>query len=263
MKYVIFQIYAPIVSWGNIAVGGERTSTPHPSKSALTGIVAAALGIRRNQEDAMQQLTQSLSFSIKMYSSGMLLSDFHTVQAPRNENKKTYYTRKEETEASVEKIGTIVSRRQYRSDALYVVGLSMNINSPYTYEAIEQALRTPVFQIYFGRKACVPALPLAPKVIDADTAQNALDSYQVIFPTPQKEDSWQHTVYEKVIDRTFSKETATYYWEENAVMNIKPLHITERYDSPVSKTKWQFAPRKEYMALAQNLEEGTSCILVK
>ena len=45
--YLVFRLYGPMCSWGDIAVGEVRPSTVHPAKSAILGLIAAALGIKR------------------------------------------------------------------------------------------------------------------------------------------------------------------------------------------------------------------------
>ena len=45
--YLVFRLYGPMCSWGDIAVGEVRPSTVHPSKSAILGLIAAALGVKR------------------------------------------------------------------------------------------------------------------------------------------------------------------------------------------------------------------------
>ncbi len=42
-NYLVFQLYAPLAAWGGQAVGQERPSDDHPSRSALLGLLAAAL----------------------------------------------------------------------------------------------------------------------------------------------------------------------------------------------------------------------------
>src|SRR5256885_4103212 len=45
--YLVFRLYGPMCSWGDIAVGEVRPSTVPPSKSAILGLIAAALGTKR------------------------------------------------------------------------------------------------------------------------------------------------------------------------------------------------------------------------
>jgi CRISPR system Cascade subunit CasD len=46
-RYLLFQLYAPLVSWGAPAVGEVRHTDTIPTRSALLGLLAAALGIPR------------------------------------------------------------------------------------------------------------------------------------------------------------------------------------------------------------------------
>ena len=45
--YLVFQLYGQLASWGDIAVGETRPSALTPTKSAILGLVAAALRLKR------------------------------------------------------------------------------------------------------------------------------------------------------------------------------------------------------------------------
>ncbi|WP_143441692.1 CRISPR-associated protein Cas5, partial [Lactobacillus helveticus] len=47
MKTATIRLTAPLQSYGNQASFNQRTSDNYPSKSAVIGIIAAALGYRR------------------------------------------------------------------------------------------------------------------------------------------------------------------------------------------------------------------------
>ena len=96
MRFLLFQIYASLVSWGDIAVGDERQSSRQPLKSAIIGLVAAALGIKREEEERLNSLASSIGVAVQLHSGGSVLKDFHTVQVPRSKSKVAYYTRPEE-----------------------------------------------------------------------------------------------------------------------------------------------------------------------
>ena len=51
MEYLLFRLYGPLASWGEIAVGESRHTAAYPGKAALIGLLAAALGIRRDEEE--------------------------------------------------------------------------------------------------------------------------------------------------------------------------------------------------------------------
>lgn len=258
MRFLLFQIYAPLVSWGDIAVGGERQSSHHPSKSAIIGLVAAALGIKREEEDRLNSLSNNLGVAVQLYSGGSVLKDFHTIQVPKKENKVVYHTRRAELTAAKEKIGTILSRREYRCDALSVVAIYLKEEKmEFSLELIEAALRMPRFHLYFGRKSCVPALPLAPKILESSDLKEAFSEFKPIFPVPVDDDipSWLLKSYEQYPENTLFDETnITYFWEEGVVSGLSHLQSVGRYDQPLSRKRWQFTARKEYMAVEKKSE---------
>ena len=54
-EYLVFQLYAPLASWGEEASGEIRHSATVPTRSALLGLLAAALGIRRDEEERVMR----------------------------------------------------------------------------------------------------------------------------------------------------------------------------------------------------------------
>ncbi|MEZ5478749.1 MAG: type I-E CRISPR-associated protein Cas5/CasD [Thiolinea sp.] len=179
--YLVFQLYAPLVSWGDQAVGQERPSADHPSRSALLGLIAAALGIDRQDDERQAQLGVVCRFGVKLYESGLALRDFHTVQVPPSSKKAQYlYTRRNELAEPGFRLGTMLSFRTYQQDSFSVAALWLEHSEPacWTLAEIGRALAQPHFQLYLGRKSCPLALPLNPLQIAADSLQQALDQYQ-------------------------------------------------------------------------------------
>jgi len=263
MKYLLFQIYSPLVSWGEIAVGGERHSNSHPSKSAIIGLVSSALGIRRDEEKRLNTLVNLLGVGIKCYSDGSMLRDFHTSQVPKKVNKVVHYTRRAELLASPNKIGTILSRREYRCDALSVIAIYIKKESQnFLLESIEKALKNPIFHLYFGRKSCVPALPLAPLQVKKETLKGAFDSYNVRFinPIDESKPQWLQKIFENYSTKTIMNKSVSYFWEDGIESGLNMLHSTERYDLPSSRKRWQFRSRIEYMGTAVG-KEGSNVSL--
>ncbi len=259
MKFLLFQIYSPLVSWGEIAVGGERQSSRHPSKSAVIGMIAAALGIKRDEEERLIKLADSLGFAVQLYSGGSVLKDFHTVQVPKKENKVNHYSRRSELMA--DKVGTILSRREYRCDALSVIAVYIKKNSSdLTLESIEKALREPVFHLYFGRKSAAPALPLAPLQVEGDTLKDVFGQYCPKFVSPVKdsEPEWLKKAFNQYPSETVMDDNITYFWEEGIESGIPLLQTAERYDMPLSRKRWQFCSRFEHMGMLTR--EEVSCV---
>ena len=262
MQFLLFQIYAPLVSWGEIAVGGERQSSPHPSKSAIIGLVSAALGIKREEEERLNTLAESLGIAVQLYSGGSVLKDFHTAQVPKKENKVVHHTRRSELLAPQDKIGTILSRREYRCDALSVVAIYLKkTDSEFSLQTIENALCEPEFHLYFGRKSCVPALPLDPKQIDAVCLKEVFEEYSVgafyktAVPVRDEISDWLKKAFEQYPQRVLSDSNGvSYFWEDGVESGFKSLQSVERYDQPTSRKRWQFTSRREFMAIGDSEE---------
>lgn len=194
--YLVFQLYAPLVAWGTQAVGQERPGEDHPSRSALLGLLAAGLGIDRQDEARHQSLSETCRFGIKQFAPGLTLRDFHTTQVPPA-SKKAHHRQTRRDELREDKLGTILSFRSYQQDALSLVAVQLT-GDAWTLEPLQQALQQPRFHLYFGRKSCVPALPLQPQIIEADTLKAALDDYG-----PDQE-----------VQRLVAHGTPRYHWEE-------------------------------------------------
>ena len=86
-NYLVIRLYGPLASWGDAAVGGDRPTNIRPTRGALLGLVAAALGIKREDKADLNTLNEALSCHVKQYNAGSLLRDFHTAQVPSEDKK--------------------------------------------------------------------------------------------------------------------------------------------------------------------------------
>lgn len=236
-EYLVFRLYGPLASWGTTAVGEERPTADMPSRSALLGLLGAALGIRRDDGAALRALQASVCFGVKQCAPGTLLRDYHTAQVPPQRSKVVHLTR--QSELSDPKPETVLSKRDYRCDSLWVVAAWLTEPSAYTLEQLRQALLRPVFQLYLGRKSCPPALPLAPTVCTVATLKEALNQSFAPLTRSLKEDGWwlQHDQW------------ARYCWEgdqDRLGGDVTHAVRTTPWDEPLSRDRWQFAQRVRY-----------------
>jgi CRISPR system Cascade subunit CasD len=229
--FLVFQLYGPLAAWGDIAVGEYRPSFAHPSKSAIIGLLAAALGIRRDEDERQKALADACSFAVRVDAMGTLLRDYHTAQVPSEKKGVTRYTRY--SELAVEKLNTILSSRDYRCDAAYTVAISFRDGSAYSAQMLADALCKPVFVLYLGRKSCPLALPLQPKVVPATNFKDALESHS--FSTND------------LPGIVLSSQTGV-YWEDGIESGYEREHVIARRDVPLSRKRWQFAERQENYA---------------
>lgn len=237
--YLVFRLYGPMASWGDIAVGEHRPTFDRPSKSSIMGLIAAALGILREEDKKLRELAESYNLAIQLNASGILLRDYHTNQVPpsgEGRNKKKFYTRKEELDTPKENLNTILSTRDYRCEALYSVCLwSRTDKAPYPLETLAQKLKEPVFMPYLGRKSCPLALPMQPRIITGSSP----------------EDVFIRVKFEDDMLRGLRRDAHTRLYWEGDDQGMQAEHTITRRDEPLSRKRWQFADRTEHYKIMQ------------
>lgn len=134
MSTLLLRLAAPLQAWGTDSKFEVRRTNREPSKSGVIGLLAAALGLRR---DADLSRLSALRFGVRIDRNGEVIKDFHMAKA-----EKTSY----------------LTYRYYLSDAIFLVGLESEDRS--FLEQIERALRNPCFPLFLGRRSCPPTLPL-------------------------------------------------------------------------------------------------------
>lgn len=228
MRYLLFRLYGPMSSWGNIAVGETRPSFTYPTKSAVLGLLAGSLGIRRDQEEKHKLLVENTGFAVQIEFMGYPLSDYHTAQVPSG--KEPYCSRRQELLGEGSELNTILSARDYRMDGLYTIVLWQRKQSEWSMERIKEKLEQPEFVPYLGRKSCPVALPFEAQIIDAVSVVDAISKVKFLDISL----FWPKFTGQKML-----------YWDEDAVAGIERQHIFEKRDLPLSRGRWQFDTRKE------------------
>ncbi|VDG20946.1 type I-E CRISPR-associated protein Cas5/CasD [Lactobacillus sp.] [Lactiplantibacillus mudanjiangensis] len=150
MKILTIKLAAPLQSYGNEATFERRTTARYPTKSAVIGMVAAALGYRRT--DSRILALNDLSFAVRIDQAGTVLTDYQTVEWKKNTRKITY--------------------REYLQDAKFMVALGSDDDQ--FIEQIELALKHPKFQLFLGRLSNAPAGVLRLNLFDAESPVTVL-----------------------------------------------------------------------------------------
>lgn len=248
--YLLLRLYGPLASWGEIAVGESRHSAVHPSRSALLGLLGAALGIERYDDAGQQALAEGYRFAIKLECLGSPLRDYHTVQVGVPPRKFQFRSRRQELAA--DKIDTILSTREYRCDSLALVLVEAMPTAPAHLPALANALRKPHFALYLGRKSCPLAVPLDPRLVAAASLREAFDNTELpsllgLADSHQPQQTWPN----RMDRQTLRPGAARYYWEDGMTAGMDASFQTQRHDQPLSRRRWQFAPRREWVALSE------------
>jgi CRISPR system Cascade subunit CasD len=250
MQYLVFQLLAPLASWGEVAVGEYRGSHDYPGESALLGLLGAALGVRRDDDAAQAALRDAYGFAVGVLSTGSLLRDYHTAQVPGRTALKgrPHATRRDELAMPKRELNTILSTRDYRQNAACLVAVQCKAGhpAPHALEALAQSLRTPRFVLYLGRKSCPPAAPLAPRVLDAASAQEAMEAYrQASLVRLQALAVKTHLPLEPL------SEIVRLVWGDGVQAGAEPDLSVARKDRVIRRKSWQFGDRTEHSKLLQ------------
>ncbi|MBD3277149.1 MAG: type I-E CRISPR-associated protein Cas5/CasD, partial [Candidatus Aegiribacteria sp.] len=170
----------PLMSFGAPMVDNIGRTERVPSLSAITGLLANALGYDHRDADSLTRLQSRLKFAVRCDRPGNELRDFQTVDLGQDFLDSSYaWTtwgrldgRKGGRSA---KKGTHIRYRDYLADAVYTVsvGLRDEEENP-DISAIESALIHPMRPLFIGRKCCIPSSPILIGSMNADSPLGVL-----------------------------------------------------------------------------------------
>lgn len=260
VELLLFTLAAPLASFGDVAPGERRVSASRPGRSMLIGLLAAALGLRRD-DPRQEAFAASLAFAVRIDRPGSVLNDYHTTQtAPARKNRR-FTTRRQELE--VDDLGTILSQREYRMDSAFTVAVIACDAPPFTLSEIAVALRRPRFLLSAGRRACPLGLPPEPRILTAGTLAEAF----AIHDRMEEKEGGDGGDVDGIARRWLRlamglrDPRATSRYDVAVDERFAALRLVDgvggrtetRRDDPVSRTRWQFSPRTEHIvSLAQH-----------
>ncbi len=167
MNTLLLRLSGAMQSWGVQSRFSVRDTGLEPSKSGVLGLVCAAMGIDRNDDASLVELT-GLRMGVRVDREGVVKVDFHTAN---NVLRATGGTK-----------DTELSTRYYLADALFLVGLEGQDLD--LLMRIHAALHNPIWPLFLGRKAFVPGEPvwLEEGLREETDLLNALDPSKSRYP---------------------------------------------------------------------------------
>jgi CRISPR system Cascade subunit CasD len=149
MPTLLLRLVGPMQSWGTTSRFDERDTGKEPSKSGVIGLVAAALGIDRENWTDLEPLTQ-LRMGVRHDRPAALKQDYQTAGCSSADTII-------KADGRPSKDG-VVSHRHYLADAAFLVGLEGKDRS--LLERAHAHLQCPVWLLSLGRKSYVPSEPI-------------------------------------------------------------------------------------------------------
>lgn len=135
MKTLLMKFSGPLQAFGTDSHYENRQTNPFPSKSAVIGLIASAMGYRRYEDSRLKELND-LFFGVRVDQPGNILRDYQIAVShkPNGEKNRSY-----------------VTNRYYLQDAVFVVAVGSENEE--LINKIGNSLRHPYFQLYLGRKS--------------------------------------------------------------------------------------------------------------
>ena len=171
-----FLLDAPMQSWGTASRFQRRATNHHPSKSALAGMIAAAMGLEKGtsaERDTLATIAGLRLATLVLPRTDrrgtplpmQRLRDYHTVGG--GFDRKTHpHSIPRKAKGSPGDNAT-VTEREFLVDTRFGVVLESRDGGAALLETIRDALLDPVWGVWFGRKCCLPSTPLTPKLVES------------------------------------------------------------------------------------------------
>lgn len=174
--HLVFLLSAPIASFGGYAGHERRGSEIVPFRSAILGLVGAAIGIDRADADGQNALRE-YSVAVQSFQESSPLRDYHTVETVPTSKAKRPSTRLQALSLAGDATNVIITLRDYRCDVL--LGVALWGKGQWSLASMAERLRHPEFPIYLGRKSCPLSSPLSPIVVIQAGPAEALNQLEI------------------------------------------------------------------------------------
>ncbi|WP_431784439.1 type I-E CRISPR-associated protein Cas5/CasD [Streptomyces chumphonensis] len=152
MSVLTLRLAGPLQSWGATARFARRTTESAPTKSGVIGLLAAAAGVDRQDEDGLRPLA-ALRFGVRIDQPGTRIRDFHSAHHGGTGKSMP------------------LSERFYLADAVFVAAVE---GERPLLDRLHAALRDPVHTPFLGRRSCPPAHPVELRVREDTDLHRAL-----------------------------------------------------------------------------------------
>lgn len=172
---LILTLQGVFQAWGKHSFETYRPTELFPTRSGITGFLAAALGITREETQSYLDLDKSYIYAARcdreraasvlnekprQYQMGRKMTDSHTVQEVRTVGSKPKPTE--------------ITRREYLEDQSFTVAIMEAGGAVYRLKQLADAVRKPAYSLHLGRKSCPLCTPPVKCECEADSLYDAL-----------------------------------------------------------------------------------------
>ena len=191
MNVLLLRLVGPMQSWGTQSRFSIRDTGLEPSKSGVVGLLCAALG--RPRATPVDDFA-ALRMGVRIDREGRMAKDYHTTGGQREGAPGPRGVLKAGGGLSY---NAVLSTRFYLADAAFLVGLESDDLS--LLRKLDRALADPEWQLFLGRKAFPPTLPirLNDGLREGESLEKALHEYRRIATASEEN---ENTVLRLVVE---------------------------------------------------------------
>lgn len=184
-EFLLVRLEGPLQAWGDVAYDTLRPTRPFPSRSALAGLLASALGWTYREAAKTTALQDGLQYAVRADRQGVVVTDFQTAELATVDRGWTRWgierrdignvTRTIAVQGRAPRLSaTQILRKGYLADASFLAAVAVAADAPAGLDALEAALRCPARPLFLGRRSCLPSRPLFEGRVAAASAYTAL-----------------------------------------------------------------------------------------
>jgi len=225
---LFLRLEGPLQAWGDTSKFVIRRSMDAPTKSGVLGLICCAMGLSR--EVAVDHLPElnKLAMGVRVERPGIRWWDWHTVGAKvgilQAAGKIKINQKTKEPE-------TLITRREYLTDASFLVALHGNQE---TIAKVAKDLQAPKWPLFLGRKSCPPSVPV---LLTRKRDDGAIEPDLRRFDDPEaalKSVPWQPRLTSIDGEAPLGDLLALLEWRSSEQEPHAPYEAEVWYDAPVS-----------------------------
>jgi len=158
-RHLLLRLEAPLMAFGGETIDNFGIIRNFPALSMVTGLLANALGWRREESEKHNRLQERLILGARLERAGTRLQDNQNAKLAKDDKGWTTSGKPEERAGGA---GTYESPhrrfRDYHADLSMLVGLRLKpADEPPTLDDLASALDHPARPLFIGRKPCLPS----------------------------------------------------------------------------------------------------------
>lgn len=175
-RFLLLRLEAPLAAFGDVSVDAIGPVSDLPSASMITGLLANALGWRREDRAALQRLQDRLVHAARLDRVAGRFTEFQTAELAKSDRA---WTTRGIVEGRAGGAGSYegphIRYRDHDADLSAVVALTLDpAEEAPDLDALATALAEPFRPLFVGRKPCLPTAPILAGIVEAADLLGAL-----------------------------------------------------------------------------------------